>query len=328
MRNNSGSRNIDNYTRYLKPAKGHWKYVLVNLLLRITVKWRHGLEANVVAVRKQISKLNDKATPANPNIERREIKCNGVSAQWLIPKHHSNERVLLYIHGGAFVAYSRDIYANMAGSWCNSLNARALVVDYRLSPEHAYPSASDDCITAYKWLLEEGFDPKDIVIAGDSAGGNLVLNTLLRIKDENLELPVCAVLISPFLDLTLSGRSVLANAKRDPIFTPAFAIDIRRHYVSEELYCSPLVSPLFGDFAGLPPMLFQVSSSEMLLDDSTRAATKASQAGVPVQLDIWESLPHVFHTIDALPQAKVAADRICHFIREHASWTTWPNASN
>src|SRR5262249_48112380 len=154
--------------------------------------------------------------------------------------------------------------------WCRALKARALMVDYRLAPEHPYPAAIDDCHAAYYGLLEQGIEAKNIVVAGDSAGGNLALATLQRIRAEGKPLPSCAVLLSPFLDFTLSGKSALGNARHDPIFTLAFAIGIRGFYAQPGQHVNPEVSPLFGGFAGLPPMLFQVGSSEMLLDDSTR----------------------------------------------------------
>lgn len=320
MKGNLSSDFVDNSIHFIKPAKGHWKYILLNLLLRITVKWRHGKEVNINAVRKQINNLN-RQSPKNINgIERNNLDFNGTLHEWLTPKYFRNNQIILYIHGGAFIASSPNIYANMVSSWCQSLHARALMVNYRLAPEHPYPAASDDCIHAYQWLLDQGYKANDIVIAGDSAGGNLALSTLMRIKEEHIEMPACAVMLSPFLDFTLSGKSALTNAKCDPTFTHSFAIDIRKHYVSAELQCDPKVSPLFGDFSDLPPLLFQVGSTEMLLDDSVRAATKAKENDIPVQLDIWESMPHVFQTIGALPQAKIAAQRIFSFINLHTNW--------
>lgn len=320
MYNSHDSADTASFTHYFRPAKGHWKYSLLNLLLRTTVKWRHGLEVDVGSVRKQVAKLDRQAPSQLPGIKRQQADCGGVSGEWLVPGNHRDNRVLLYIHGGAFVASTPDVHAAMVAPWCQSLQARALMVDYRLAPEHPFPAASDDCFAVYKWLLDQGFESRDIVIAGDSAGGNLVLSTLLRLKAEQLALPACAVLLSPFLDFTLSGKSALTNARRDPIFTSAFAIGIRNHYAPAELHSDPRVSPLLGDFSGLPPMLFQVGSTEMLLDDSVRAAARANDTGVPVQLDIWEALPHVFQTIDALPQAKVAAQRICRFVAENTEW--------
>lgn len=194
------------------------------------------------------------------------------------------------------------------------------MVDYRLAPEHPYPAALDDCNAAYGWLLRQGIEPAQIVLAGDSAGGNLALATMQRLKAEGVPLPACAVLLSPFLDFSLGGNSVLDNARADPVFTLAFGIGIRACYAQPRQYLDPGVSPLFGDFASLPPLLFQVGSREMLLDDSMRAAALAQSAGVPTQLEIWERLPHVFQAIAVLPQARQAAESVLRFISSHTGW--------
>jgi acetyl esterase/lipase len=312
--------NIGDITRVFEPAKGHWKYSLLNLFLRVFVKWRHGLEVNVQSVRNLVEKQERQAPKQLPGIDRINVDEDGVSGEWLVPGDYHENRVVLFLHGGAFIAASPNVYATMLAPWCQTLGARAFMMDYRLAPEHPFPAASDDCVAAYHWLLKQGFAPKDIVIAGDSAGGNLVLGTLLRLKAEQTPLPGCAVLLSPFLDFTLSSRSGLTNARKDPVFTSAFAIGVRNHYAPGELHTDPRVSPLLGDFQGLPPMLFQVGSTEMLLDDSVRAVQKAKEAGVPVKLEIWEALPHVFQSIDGLPQTKVAAEQICEFIVQHTDW--------
>ncbi|MDF1723485.1 MAG: alpha/beta hydrolase [Alcanivorax sp.] len=312
--------NIDDITRVFEPDKGHWKYSLLNLFLRVFVKWRLGREVNAQFVRDLIGKQEHQAPKQLPGIDRINVDEDGVSGEWVVPDDYHQNRVVLFLHGGAFIATSPNVYATMLAPWCQALGARAFMVDYRLAPEHPFPAASNDCFAAYHWLLKQGFHPKDIVIAGDSAGGNLVLSTLLRLKAEQTPLPGCAVLLSPFLDFTLSSRSGLTNARKDPFFTLAFAIGVRKHYAPGELHSDPRVSPLLGNFEGLPPMLFQVGSTEMLLDDSVRAAQKAKEAGVPVKLEIWEKLPHVFQSMDGLPQTKAAADRTCQFITQYTDW--------
>lgn len=307
-------------TRFIRSERGHAARALVNLLLRLTVKWQLGLRIDLPALRTRMDKLNRQAPREQPGIHREAAPCPGAAAEWLIPEDCRRERVLLYIHGGAFVVRTPDLHAAMVSSWCRELQARALMLDYRLAPEHPYPAALEDCSAAYRWLLDQGIEAGNIVIAGDSAGGNLALATLQRIAVEGLPMPACAVLLSPFLDFSLSGRSALDNSRQDPVFDLAFAIGIRGFYARPEEYASPDVSPLFGAFAGLPPLLFQVGSSEMLLDDSVRAAARARAAGVETQLEIWERLPHVFQAIAALPQARTASDRIVAFIRTRTSW--------
>jgi acetyl esterase/lipase len=309
------------FIRYLNPVKGRWTRELLNLLLRLSVKSQHGLHIDIAKLRKNFARLNQQALKSlSTEACRESVQCNGVAAHWLTPEGSCPDRVLLYFHGGAFVAYTPDVYTAMVTSWCQPLNIRALLVDYRLAPEHPYPTALEDCLAAYHWLLEQGIDAHNIVIAGDSAGGNLVLAALQHLKAGNQPLPSCAVLLSPFLDFTLSGASALDNARHDPIFTLAFAVGIRGFYAPAAMHAHPAVSPLFGEFAGLPPLLMQVGSTEMLLDDATRAAVKADAAGVPVCLEVWQRLPHVFQMIHALPQAKVAAQSIQRFVSAHTAW--------
>ncbi len=309
------------FTRVIHPTRGRWTSELLNLLLRISVKSRHGLHIDIPKLRAKFGLLNQQASKSLPSdVQREGVMCNGVPAEWVSPRGYRQERVLLYIHGGAFVAYTPDVYAAMVASWCQPLKTRALMVNYRLAPEHPYPAALQECLAAYQWLLEQGYQAKDIVIAGDSAGGNLALATLQHLKAGNQPLPSCAVLLSPFLDFTLSGESALGNAPHDPIFTLAFAVGIRSFYAPADKHSQPSVSPLFGNFAGLPPLLFQVGSTEMLLDDSVRAAARADAAGVPVRLEVWKRLPHVFQLIAALPQARAAAQGIQSFVNDHTDW--------
>src|SRR5262245_37351890 len=216
------------FTRIISPTQGRWTSELLNLLLRLSVKSRHGLHIDIPKLRGKFSQLNRQASPSLlAGVKRENVDCNGVSAQWLSPEGYRPDRVLLYIHGGAFVAYTPDVYAAMVSSWCQGLKTRALMVDYCLAPEHPYPTALEECLAAYRWLLDQGFKARDIVIAGDSAGGNLAMATLQHLKAGNQPLPSCAVLLSPFLDFTLSGASALVNAPRDPIFNLAFAVGIR-----------------------------------------------------------------------------------------------------
>lgn len=310
------------HTRYIRPSKGGWTRVLLNLLLRLALKARHGRHIDISSLRKKFAQLNQQASTALlAKTQQEKVDCNGVPATWLTPGNSHPERVLLYIHGGAFVAHTADTYAAMVSAWCETLQARALMVDYRLAPEHPYPAAFEDCLTAYQWLLDQGIAAENIVIAGDSAGGNLVMATLQRLKSENQPLPACTILLSPFLDFTLTGDSALSNAWHDPIFTLNFAISIREFYAPGESFSTPQVSPLFGSFSGLPPMLLQVGSTEMLLDDSVRAASKAHAAGVPVTLEVWDRLPHVFQMMTDLPQAHAAIRQIQQFTRRYAGWS-------
>lgn len=309
------------YLHYIKGTDGWYKRVQINLLLRLLVKWTSGIRLRVGLLRQRQLDFGRRVANIPTDVRREALNRDGVSGEWLTPGNAVAGRVILYVHGGAFVAQSPDLHVTMVAPWCRALSSRALMVDYRLAPEHPYPAAINDVYAAYRWLILEGWSPNRIVLAGDSAGGNLALALLHRLKAAGEPLPVCAVLLSPFVDFTLSGASIVRESRRDPVFTLAFACAIRGQYAPPERFLDPTVSPLFGDYQGLPPLLFQVGSTEMLLDDSTRAAARAHAAGVQVELEVWHKLPHVFQALPMLPEARQAAKRIVDFIARQATWS-------
>lgn len=256
----------------------------------------------------------------DPALRRTSIDAGGVPAQWIEVPESRQDRTLYYLHGGAFCLRFPNVHAALAGRWCRRLGARALLVDYRLAPEHPYPAALDDCSAAYRWLLERSA-PQQIVCAGDSAGGNLVLALLHRLKAQRAPMPRCAVLLSPVVDFTLSSPSLITNAERDPVFTLEKIVALRLLYATPEQYLEPTLSPLFGDFRDFPPLLFQAGEIEMLRDESVRAGDRAHAAGVKVEVEIWRHMAHVFQAFP-LPQATLAEARIAAFIERQAGWTT------
>ncbi len=194
-------------------------------------------------------------------------------------------------------------------------NARALSIDYRLAPEHPFPAAVEDAIAAYKWLLAQGYKPGKIVIAGDSAGGGLTLAALLAIRDAGLPMPAGAVPISPWTDLEGTGESVRTRAARDVMVTQDNLQSSAKQYYGMHDPKDPLVSPVHANFRGLPPMLIQVGDAEILLDDATRVAKSAKAAGVEVELEVWDEMPHVWHVFaKLLPEGQQAIDKIGKFV--------------
>jgi acetyl esterase/lipase len=304
---------------FVSPRAGRWRRRCVNLALRLTAK-RARIGNDIEATRAMFARFDTRFGTIDPDTRRTPVDCGGIAAEWVEGPRTRPERVLLYIHGGAFVLRFPKTHAGMVGRWCRQLEARALLVDYRLAPEHPYPAAVDDCHAAYRWLLEQGVDSRSIVIGGDSAGGNLALATLHRINAAREPMPACAVALSPVVDFTLSGRSIFANARRDPVFTVSQIAALRALYAPPEAFLDPFVSPLFGDFHGFPPLLIQAGSSEMLVDEAKRTAAKARASGVQVELEIWDRLPHVFQAMALLPQSAEAAYRIVGFISKHAGW--------
>ncbi|MGP3919310.1 alpha/beta hydrolase [Nonomuraea sp. 10N515B] len=187
----------------------------------------------------------------------------------------TGEDVLLYLHGGGFVVGSPRVTAHLTVALLQHLDGRAVSLDYRLAPEHSFPAASDDCLAAYRELLDAGTDPQRLMIAGDSAGAALAVVTMMRARELGLPMPAAAVLFSPAVDLTLSGASMRSKDGVDPIFTPADLEWYFDQYVAGSDRSAPEASPIFADLTGLPPLLIQVGSSELLLDDAVRLAARA-----------------------------------------------------
>jgi acetyl esterase/lipase len=233
-------------------------------------------------------------------------------AHWVEPAGEHG-RVILYLHGGAFVAAAPNAHGLLLEKLCAAAGARGFYVDYRLAPEHAFPAASDDCLDAYRFLLDAGVPPGSIAIAGDSAGGNLTLGTALRARDAGLPLPGALLMMSPVLDATFSGASVVRNDGLDPLFRASVFEALASQYVPADMRHDPYVSPLFADPAGLPPSLLLVGSSELLLDDSVRFAQRAPG----VTLEVWHGMPHVFPAMHGLPEAEAAIRGMGDFLRRH-----------
>jgi acetyl esterase/lipase len=241
---------------------------------------------------------------------------NGLRSEWLTPKNHMDGKLLLYLHGGAYIVGGCDMHRQIVSHIARAGRIRALLPEYRLSPEHKFPAAVDDAVGVYRALLQMGIKGKDIVIAGDSAGGGLSVATLLTLRDAGDPLPAAAVLLSPFLDLTASGASMQSRADHDPWFHAADIPIIADHYCLPHQIRFPLVSPVFANVEDLPPMLIQVGDDEILLSDSERLADACVAAGIDVELDVWPEMWHVFQMFTAkMPEARQAIDKIGRYIQ-------------
>ncbi|MBF7729926.1 alpha/beta hydrolase [Pseudomonas sp. N040] len=315
------SQPLPAYVEQLRIAGGFWKRLFLQLLFRLAAKGNLGLGMNIGKMRRQQEALDVRLTPVDFSTRRRSAEAGEFDAEWVEAMDLRPERVILYLHGGAFMFRFPRTHARLAGEWCKAFNARALMVDYRLAPEHRWPAGLDDCHAAYRWLLASGVAAGNIVVAGDSAGGNLSLALLHRIKAAGEPMPACAVLLSPFVDFTLSSPSLCNNEFKDPIFTARGVVAVRSYYAEPEQFLEPGLSPLFGDYRDFPPLLFQASDTEMLRDESLRAAARAHAAGVEVRVELWQGqLPHVFQAFPRLPQSQAAVQRILAFIRQHTHW--------
>jgi acetyl esterase/lipase len=245
------------------------------------------------------------------------VEAGGVPAEWVRVPSSAPDRVLLYLHGGSYTIGSPRSHRALVAQIARAAGVRALVLDYRLAPEHLFPAAVEDATAAYRWLLAQGILPERIVIAGDSAGGGLTLATALALRDAGDPLPAALVCLSPWTDLAATGASLQTRARLDPSLAPDGLAAAGQRYVGPGGDVrAPLASPLYADLRGLPPLLIQVGDYEILLDDSTRLAERARAAGVGVTLDVWPEMWHVFESLAGyLPEADQAVAKIGAFVR-------------
>ena len=245
-----------------------------------------------------------------------KLSAGGVQAEWFRRNDAADGPVILYLHGGGYGLGSLDTHRDLIARICRASRASALALEYRLAPEHRFPAQLDDALAAYRWLVQQGTDPRKIVVAGDSAGGGLTLALLVKLRDSGDLLPAAAVCLSPWVDLEGLGESVDKNDRYDYISRRALA-QYRKRFVDDDNVRNPLAAPLYADLRRLPPMLVQVGSAEALLDDSRRIVDRAHAAGVDVTLRIWEDMIHVWQLFAFMvPQGSAAIDEIGAFIRE------------
>ncbi|MHA1987601.1 MAG: alpha/beta hydrolase [Promethearchaeota archaeon] len=247
-----------------------------------------------------------------------EITINNISSLWIKTPESVKDNVVLYLHGGGYVLGSINTHKGLGYRISRASKSRVLLIDYRLAPEHPYPAALEDSVAAYRWLIdEEGIDPQNIVISGDSAGGGLTAATLLKIRDNGITLPAGGVLISPWTDLDLTGDSVKTKRRIDPLLDASGLCFMSNLYIKDDDPKNPYISPLYADLNGLPPLLIQVGSAELLLDDSTRFSEKAKSAGVDVLIEVWEDMIHVFQALALwAPEGMQAIEKIGKFIQK------------
>ncbi len=237
-----------------------------------------------------------------------EITVDGIE-----PRH-----VVLYFHGGVYVMGDAFLAADVASQVARRARAKAISVDYRLAPEHPYPAAVDDALAAYEALLHDGIAPSDIAFAGESAGGGLAIATMVNARDHGLPLPATAFVMSPYVDLTLAGTTMETRRDVDPLLSRELLQDRVADYTSGQDPALGLISPVFADLSGLPPLIIQAGTHEVLLDDAVRLARQAASADVEVTLDITPRVPHVFQAYHAiLDEATAALDRAGQFLTAH-----------
>jgi epsilon-lactone hydrolase len=290
-----------------------WQNFVLTLTLRYRIKRRARGEPDVAKARALAAKTALK--PRVPAGWRIRPTTSPFAGEW-IERESEARRTVLYLHGGGYYFCSPETHRSITLALGTGTDARVFAPDYRLAPEHRFPAAIEDAVAAYRGLLAAGTPAGRVVIAGDSAGGGLALATLLSLRNAGLPLPAAAVLFSPWTDLAATGTSIRTNNKSDPMFWGEAVATAARIYLGSAAPTDPLASPLYADLRGLPPLFIQASDSEVLLDDSTRLAEKARQAGVPVSFRAWHKLPHVWQFFTPfLPEARQALAETADFIK-------------
>ena len=253
--------------------------------------------------------------PIDDDIETERVGVNGVAAEWIWAPESDKRRVILYLHGGGYVIGSVRTHRVLLAHLARAAKARVLALDYRLAPETPFPGPIDDTVNAYQWLLSDGIEPANMAIAGDSAGGGLVVAALVALKSVGEPLPAAGVCISPWSDMESTGGSMMTNSESDPSVSKERLLKLAGIYLNGKNPQAPLASPIHADLTGLPPLLLQVGSIEVLLDDSTMLKEQAHKAGVSVQMEVWDDMPHVWHHYaPILPEARKAISKIGEFL--------------
>ena len=258
------------------------------------------------------------AFPIGDDVRIEPVSADGISSQFTYIGDTTSDSVLFYLHGGGYVIGSLTTHQSLVADISRAAGIKGFAVDYELAPEGQFPCALRDAVKAYQWLLGTGVDAKNIVIAGDSAGGGLTVSTLVKLRDQNIPLPSAAILLSPWADLTHSSDSMDSRAEEDPMVSRESLTMMADMYLAGADPKNPEASPVFSDLTGLPPILIQVGTAEVLLDDSRLLAKNAKAAGVDVTLQEWEEMVHVFpHYAPIISDGKKAIDQMGDFIRTH-----------
>lgn len=276
-------------------------------------------ETDIAELRRQYAYLSDRfgAPPREASFEPGQI--GPLKGEWVRMPNSSPDRVVLYFHGGGYIAGSPQTHRALIARLAQVGEATVFTLAYRLAPEFAFPAAVRDGIDAYRHLIAKDVQPQQVVLAGDGSGGGLAFAVLHAVRNANLAMPAGCVAMSPWADLTLSGWSVLQNARSDSALNWELLFVSARHYLKKTNPADPYASPVFANFKDFPPIMVHAGSLEMLRDDASRLGDRAADAGVPVSVEIYDGMQHVFQGSRSVPEAKVSLQRIGQFIRSRTA---------
>jgi epsilon-lactone hydrolase len=248
-----------------------------------------------IAQRRRDYDARGRSFPLPSDVLVEQEDANGVPAEWTRTPDSVPDLAVLYLHGGGYVIGSLDSHRHLAAEIGRQTGAHVLAIDYRLAPEHPFPAPVEDAVAAYRFMMDSGIRPANIAFAGDSAGGGLVVAAMLAIRDAGLPLPACGWCISPWVDMEATSKSFQDRAEADPTVQRAGIVDLAAMYLKDADPRHPHAAPVYGDLRGLPPLFIQVGAAETLLDDALWLAREAGKADVPVDLQIWPEMIHVWH---------------------------------
>jgi monoterpene epsilon-lactone hydrolase len=306
------------------PKRPSWDHAFETWVTLIRTYGRRSTVLPLSVQRRAAAALVPSAPPPSMRYER--VDAGGVPAEWFRSEGSDESRVLLYLHGGGYSIGSIDVHREPVSRLCQAAGARTLVPEYRLAPEHPFPSQLEDAVAAYQWLLDQGIRPARIVVAGESAGAGLVLSMLVALRDSLVPLPAAAVCISPWVDLEMRGQSMVDNAPYDYVSREVLHAYVRR-FVGKHDVRNPLAAPIHADLRGLPPLLVLAGGAEVLLDDARAIAERAGRAGVRVTLEIEPDMIHAWTLFGREhPRCQAGVERVGDFVRQSLSPRTAPAA--
>ncbi|QIZ75544.1 alpha/beta hydrolase [Ferrimonas lipolytica] len=297
-----------------------WRAAGLNKVLYRIVRSRLARCEDIHGVRSVVGELEKLGSYIAPPVGVETIidDLAGVPCDWVTTGKAAGSRIILYFHGGGFCFASPLLHNALLARLAEMTHARGLMANYRMAPEFPFPAAAEDAFAVYEALLQQGYNANNIILAGDSAGGNLVMTTLVAAREHNLPQPAAGVLISPAIDMAVNGDSAFMLRNDDPFFDLGTLLLLRNSYLNGHNPCDPKVSPLYAELHDLAPVMLHVGSLEILQDDSVRLAAQIRRQHGLADLTIWPGMAHVFPLFYQLPESKEAIDRICQFMTQHS----------
>lgn len=293
-----------------------WQSALFARFSRAARPRTAGLDGDIEELRRQYTYLSDRFGTIPPDALFEPGQVGPIKGEWVRVDVSEGHRVLLYFHGGGYVACSPETHRPLVARLCQAGHAAAFVPSYRLAPEFAFPAGLRDGIDCYRHLLSRGIAASSIILAGDAAGGGLVFACALAIRNAGLPMPAGCLAMSPWADLSLSGWSILQNERNDAALSWELLFVSARHYLKKTSPTDPYASPVFANFRDFPPIMVHAGSLELLKDDASRIGDRAAEAGVPVSVEIYDGMQHVFQASAMVPEARVSLNRLGQFIRQ------------